>query len=72
MDREIVKQELLAVDEEFQRLYREHQECEGKLEELGLKSLPSEGDETEAKRIKVHKLALKDQMELLMRERQPA
>ena len=71
MDREIVKKELLEEDKEFQRLYQEHQECEGKLEALTLRSL-SQDDEVEAKRIKVHKLALKDQMELLMKSHQPS
>ena len=72
MDREIAKRELLAVDTEFRRLYQEHQKCEGELETLMHRSLPSEDDETEAKRIKIHKLALKDQMELLMRGHQPS
>ena len=67
MDRHIVRQELLESDEEFRRLCDEHQQCEGKLEALNEKSLLSQEDEFEAKRIKVHKLALKDRMESLIR-----
>ena len=67
MDRHTVRQELLESDDEFRRLYEEHQECEGQLEALNEKSLFSQEDEFEAKRIKVHKLALKDRMESLIR-----
>jgi uncharacterized protein YdcH (DUF465 family) len=67
MDRNTVKQELLEVDDEFRRLYEEHRECEGVLETLTHQSVLSQDDEAEAKRIKLHKLALKDQMESLIR-----
>lgn len=63
-----LKQELLETDDEFRRLHDEHQECEGRLEELAQKSLLSEEDELEEKRIKRHKLFLKDRMELILKE----
>ena len=37
-----------------------------KLDTIRAKSLPSEEDEIEMKRIKLHKLTLKDKMEALM------
>jgi hypothetical protein len=68
MEHDAVKQELLASHEEFRHLYREHQQCEAKLEALREKTALSETDEGEEKRIKVHKLALKDRMERLIRD----
>ena len=67
MDRHTARQELMETHDEFRRLYEEHQQYEGKLEALNEKSLLSQEDEFEAKRIKVHKLALKDRMESLIR-----
>ncbi|MEO1083203.1 MAG: YdcH family protein [Acidobacteriota bacterium] len=68
-----VKEELLKSDGQFRSLAEEHQDCEKKLTEIHSKSLLSEEDEMEIKRLKVHKLALKDQMESLARssEAQP-
>lgn len=68
MDHDAVKQELLSSHEEFRKLYREHQQCEAKLEALREKTALSETDEIEEKRVKVHKLALKDRMERLIRD----
>lgn len=68
MNQEAVRQELLARDEEFRRLHQEHQDCESKLEEILEKSSLSQEEEAEAKKIKVHKLALKDRMASLVRE----
>ncbi len=62
-----VKQELVENNEEFRALYEEHQGCERRLEELRLKSLLSEEDELEEKKIKRQKLALKDRMEIILR-----
>ena len=61
------KQELLESHQEFRHLYLEHQKCEGQLEALNGRTRPSQDDEAEAKRIKIHKLALKDRMEDLIR-----
>jgi hypothetical protein len=68
MDHDAVKQELLANHDEFRRLHREHQQCETKLDALREKTALSESDEIEEKRLKVHKLALKDRMERLIRD----
>ena len=66
-DRDELKRELIATDEEFRRLYEEHQRSERRLEEIQQKSLPSQDDEIEEKKIKLHKLVLKDRMEELLR-----
>lgn len=67
-----VKQELLESDPEFRNLYEEHQDSEKRLAEIQEKALLSEDDEAEAKRIKLHKLSLKDRMEAMARERAQA
>lgn len=61
------KEELLKSDSEFRSWYEEHQQCEKRLDEYQSSGLASEEDEVEIKRIKVHKLHLKDQMEARMR-----
>ncbi len=63
-----VKEELIRSDEAFRGLYEEHQEYKKKLHSIRVKSLPSEEDEIEIKRIKLHKLALKDRMEVMLHE----
>lgn len=67
-----LKEELLTTDEEFRRLHQEHQECERRLNELVQKSLLSQQDEIEEKKLKRHKLTLKDRMAALIREHEPA
>lgn len=62
-----VKEELLKTDDEYRRLYEEHQESERRLEQLNQRSLMSQDDEIEAKRIKLHKLTLKDRMQEILR-----
>ncbi len=64
-----VKAELIRNDEAFRSLYEEHQECKQRLAAIRMKSLPSEEDEIEIKRIKIHKLSLKDRMEAMLTER---
>ena len=63
-----VKAELIQTDEAFRSLYEEHQEYKQRLAAIRLKSLPSQEDEIEIKRIKLHKLSLKDRMEAMVRE----
>ena len=65
-DYSALKEEMIENDESFRRLYDEHQEYERRLEALNHKSLRSPEDEIEEKRIKLHKLRLKDEMELLI------
>jgi len=63
-----LREELLRTDDEFRRLHEEHQAAEKRLEVLYHLSLPSQDDEIEEKKIKLHKLALKDRMEQVIRE----
>jgi uncharacterized protein YdcH (DUF465 family) len=65
---DLLKQELISTDDEFRRLYEEHQEYERRLQELSHKSLLSQEDEAEEKKIKLHKLVLKDHMAEIMRQ----
>jgi uncharacterized protein YdcH (DUF465 family) len=67
-----VTQELCETDDEFSRLYEEHQDCERRLDDLKHKASLSEEDELTAKQIKRHKLFLKDRMEEIARSRQEA
>jgi uncharacterized protein YdcH (DUF465 family) len=66
-NRDDLKAELIQTDEQFRRLYEEHREYERRLSELNQKSLLSQDDEVEEKKIKLHKLALKDRMEEILR-----
>jgi hypothetical protein len=67
MSHDELKAELIQTDDEYRRLYEEHQESERRLQELNRKSLLSQEDEAEEKRIKLHKLMLKDHMEQILR-----
>ena len=62
-----LKAELIKTDDEFRRLHEEHQDYERRLREINQKTLLSEDDEIEEKKIKLHKLTLKDKMEHLLR-----
>jgi len=62
-----LKEELLQSSEEFQRLHSEHQDCERRLQAIHQKTFLSQEDEVQEKRIKIHKLKLKDRMEELLR-----
>ena len=62
-----LKAELIKTDDDFRRLFEEHQEYERRLQEINQKTLLSQEDEMEEKKIKLHKLMLKDQMEQLLR-----
>jgi uncharacterized protein YdcH (DUF465 family) len=65
---ESLKEELMQTDDEFRRLVEEHKDCERRLQELNHKSLLSQDDEAEEKKIKLHKLMLKDHMEQILRQ----
>lgn len=67
-----LKQDLLRTNDAYRRLHEEHQECEERLTHLVHMSLPSQEDEAEEKRLKIHKLALKDRMEAMVREHRVA
>ncbi len=64
-----LKEDLIDGDEHFRALFDEHQEYEQKLEAINQKSLHSPEDEIEEKRIKLHKLRLKDEMEAILESR---
>ncbi|MEO7794752.1 MAG: DUF465 domain-containing protein [Thermoanaerobaculia bacterium] len=65
-----LRQEFLRTSEAFRLLHEEHHECEERLTHIAQRTLPSQEDEAEEKRLKIHKLALKDRMEAMMREPQ--
>jgi uncharacterized protein len=67
-----LKAELIKTDDEFRRLYEEHQEYERRLESINQKQLLSQEDEVEEKKIKLHKLVLKDHMEQILRQHREA
>ena len=67
-----LKRDLMRSHDSFRRLYDEHQECETRLAQLAQRSLPAPEDEVEEKRLKIHKLALKDEMEQILREHRTA
>jgi uncharacterized protein YdcH (DUF465 family) len=67
-----LKAELIETDDEFRRLFQEHQEYERRLQAIHQKTFPSQDDEMEEKRIKLHKLMLKDQMEMILRTHREA
>jgi uncharacterized protein YdcH (DUF465 family) len=71
-NRDDLKTELIQTDDQFRRLYEEHREYERRLAELNQKSLLSQDDEIEEKKIKLHKLALKDRMEEILRSHREA
>ena len=66
-DDAVLKEELVRSDPEFRRLHEEHQESERRLLDLHRKNLLTEEDEALEKRIKLHKLVLKDRIETLLR-----
>jgi uncharacterized protein YdcH (DUF465 family) len=67
-----LKEELIKTDAEFRRLHDEHQTCKQRLHDINQKSLLSQDDEIEEKKIKLHKLALKDRMEEILRAHREA
>lgn len=69
MSHDEIREDLIAHDDEFRRLFEDHQHSEQRLAQIHQKSLLSQDDEVEEKRIKLHKLALKDRMELIVRQR---
>ena len=70
MDRSLeeLKQELIATNEEFSRLAKEHSEHKRRLEELYHHPHLTDADRVEEVNIKKRKLFLKDQMERLLQK----
>jgi uncharacterized protein YdcH (DUF465 family) len=61
----LVRESLLASNEEFRRLAQEHAEYSQRLDSIGQKPYLSEDDKVEQVRLKKIKLRLKDQMQVL-------
>jgi uncharacterized protein len=64
-----VKEELLETDNEFRRLYQQHQDHERRVDELVRCHASSTDEEIELKALKIQKLRLKDRMEEMIRSR---
>lgn len=71
-NRDELKAELIQTDAQFRLLHDEHCEYERRLAEINQKTLLSQDDEVEEKRIKLHKLTLKDRMEEILRSHREA
>ena len=63
-----LKDQLFRTDEEFHQLAVKHHELEDRLHELTSKQYLSEPEQVEEINLKKKKLALKDQMESILRE----
>ena len=63
-----VRTRLAESDPEFKRLQARHQELESRLEELQSRKYLSDEERLEETNIKKRKLALKDQMEAMVRK----
>lgn len=61
-----LKNYLMANDEEFSRLAREHSDHERRLEQLSGKSYLTDSEQIEEITLKKRKLSLKDQMERIL------
>ncbi len=70
MDEAVVKDHLLRTDEQFLKLVEEHQEYEHQLERLSGKAFLNQDDRVEETVIKKKKLALKDQMQVIIHRHQ--
>jgi uncharacterized protein YdcH (DUF465 family) len=68
MDENVLKERLLRENQEFRKLFEEHQKHETKLAEFKGKTYLTDLERLEEKELKKRKLALKDKMYLLMRD----
>ena len=60
---------LLQTDEEFNQLAAQHHQLEDRLQQLTSKHYLSEPEQVEETTLKKRKLALKDRMEMILRQR---
>jgi uncharacterized protein YdcH (DUF465 family) len=67
---EAIREQLMATNEEYQRLRDIHTQYSAQLEELSAKTYLSEQEKLEEVRLKKLKLRAKDQMEDLVRQAQ--
>ena len=68
LDLQNVKEQLMATNDEFSRLVREHSNFERKLEDLNQRSYLTEAEKIEEINLKKRKLSLKDQMERIIQQ----
>lgn len=66
MEERELKELMIKQNEEFRKLYEEHQQCEKKLDLFKEKSFLTDEEKLEEKDLKKKKLALKDKMYLMM------
>lgn len=62
-----IRERLAETDPNFRRLLRKHQDYEKRLQDLQSRKFLTEDEKIEEVEIKKHKLALKDQMEEMVR-----
>jgi uncharacterized protein YdcH (DUF465 family) len=67
-----LKEQLIAIDPEFRELAREHGRYEQRLSELSSLQYPSDEEQLEEITLKKKKLAVKDQMHVIMLRHQKA
>ena len=67
---EVIREQLMATNAEYQRLREQHIQYAAQLDELESKTFLSETEKLEETRLKKLKLRAKDQMELLIRQAQ--
>ena len=67
-DTEELKRHLLAIDERYAQLVREHKQYDDRLTQLAALPYPSTEEQIEETTLKKKKLFLKDQMETILRQ----
>jgi uncharacterized protein YdcH (DUF465 family) len=65
---EAIREQLMADNPEYQRLWQEHARYAAQLEQLAAKHYLTEDEKIEEVRLKKLKLRVKDQMEILVRK----
>ena len=66
MGEEELKELLIKENEEFKEVYQRHQKCKKELDQLKRKDIKTDQDRLKERELKKIKLALKDQMYVLM------
>jgi uncharacterized protein YdcH (DUF465 family) len=67
---ESLKEQLIMTDPEFRELAREHGKYEERLSQLSALNYPNDEEQLEEVTLKKKKLAIKDQMQSILLERQ--
>ncbi len=67
-NRDALRESLLAGNEEFRRLDRQHHEYEARLATLSDKAVLSDEEQVEESTLKKRKLQVKDRMEAIVRQ----